>query len=393
MTPFFRFTSRFSALCIVLCFLSIPSSSLFSAELSTSTDPEALDDGGIVAICFANVNIAVDASCTAILTPGMIDAGSFNSCGDPVILSLDNPGPYSPGTYTVFLEVQSAGETNNCFSTIVVEDKTFPTAVCEASVNVALATDGTFTLTADMIDAGSTDNCTFTRTITSGPTSFDCSDVGETYGVVMTVEDIGGNANTCFSDVTIVDPAGACTNQGPVAVCIANVNVSVDAACEALLSPAFIDGGSFDPDGDPLTFSLDDSGPFAPGVYNVNMTVSDGLESSICFSTITVEDKTTPSAVCLNNLLVSIVPEGSVTLFPSDIDAGSSDNCMVNLSFATGPTVDIDCDDVGSPFNLTLVVDDGSGNSSSCTTSVIVDDPDGVCAAANQAPVANCVDI
>ncbi|MEL6658408.1 MAG: GEVED domain-containing protein [Bacteroidota bacterium] len=389
MTPFFHFASRFSALFLVLFSLCFSTSNAAGAE--PGTDPAAVDDGGIVAVCFANVNVAVDASCTALLTPDMIDAGSFNSCGDPVILSLDDPGPYSPGTYTVILEVQSGGETNSCFSTVLVEDKTFPIAVCDAFVNVSLGTDGAFTLTPDMIDAGSTDNCAFTRTITSGPTEFDCSDVGSTYTVVMEIEDIGGNANTCFSDVTITDPAGVCTNQPPVAVCIANVNVSVDASCQALLDPIFIDGGSFDPDGDPLTFSLDDSGPFSPGVYNVNLTVSDGLESSTCFSTITVEDKTNPTAVCINNLLVSIGSGGSTTIFPSDIDGGSTDNCMVNLSFDTGPTVEVDCDDVGSTFNLILVVDDGSGNSSSCTTSVFVDDPDGVCAAANQAPIAVCL--
>ena len=87
MTPFFRFTSHFSTLFIVLFFLSLPSSTLLSAELGV--EPEAAADGGIVAICFANVNVAVDASCTALLTPDMIDAGSFNSCVDHVIMSIN----------------------------------------------------------------------------------------------------------------------------------------------------------------------------------------------------------------------------------------------------------------------------------------------------------------
>ena len=387
MTPR-RYTQPLFILCPFLLFLAFLIPNFSWANTVNASDREA----GPVAVCFSTVNVAVDASCTATLTPAMIDAGSFDSDGDPLTFSLDPTGPLSPGTYFVVLTVSDGTESNTCWSEVIVEDKIFPTAICYSAVNIALASDGTATLLPEYIDAGSSDNCEVNLSISSGPTSFDCTDVGENYDVILTVEDAAGNANTCWSTIFVEDPAGFCTNQGPIAVCQANVNVAVDASCEALLTPAIIDAGSFDPDGDPLTFSLDDSGPFSPGTYTVIMEVSDGLVTNSCFSTITVEDKTNPVAACINNLAVALGPGGTFTLFPSDIDAGSFDNCAANLSFLSGPTYEVNCADVGSPFNLTLLVEDDNGNNSSCTTSVLVQDPTGVCGAANNAPQAACID-
>lgn len=376
---------------LFLLFLFFLNSNSVLASNGEGRPPTDVEEAGPVAVCFANVNVSVDASCTATLTPAMIDGGSFDPDGDPLSLSLDVTGPLSPGNYTVIMTVTAGGESNTCWSSVVVEDKTSPTAVCAAFVNLSLDATGNATLLPEMIDAGSTDNCPLTLSITSGPTMFDCTDVGNTYTVFLGIEDPGGNTNSCFSDVTIVDPLGACTNTGPVAICIANVNVSVDASCQATLDPIFIDGGSFDPDGDPITLTLDDTGPFGPGVYTSLLTVSDGLESTTCFSTVTIEDKTDPVAVCNNTLLVNLGPDGTATVFPSDIDGGSSDNCALNLSFGTEPSVTFTCDDLGAPFNLPLDAEDDNGNTSSCTTLVSVQDPGGVCAAANNAPVAVCV--
>lgn len=369
------------------CFSQLPQ--LNAASTSIPTEVE-LADAAPLAACFANVNVSVGTSCDVVLTPEMIDAGSFDPDGDPLSFSLDVTGPLPPGSYFVTMTVTAGGESNTCWSDVVVEDKSPPTAVCEAFVNLALDASGNANLLPSMIDAGSMDNCPLDLSITSGPTAFDCTDVGNTYTVILGIEDPGGNTNACFSDVTIVDPLGACTNTPPSAVCVANVNVSVDASCEAILLPAFIDGGSFDPDGDPLTFSLDDSGPYTPGIYTVSLTVSDGAASSSCFSTVTIEDKTDPVAVCANNLIVSIGPGGSTTIGPDAIDEGSFDNCALNVSFDTGPTVTFTCDDVGTALNLTLEASDDNGNTSFCTTFVSIQDPGGVCAAANNPPVAVC---
>jgi hypothetical protein len=56
------------------------------------------------------------------------------------------------------------------------------------------------------------------------------------------------------------------------------------------VEPAELDDGSFDPEGNPLTFALDPPGPFSPGTTEVNFLVTDACHATdTCRTTITVE--------------------------------------------------------------------------------------------------------
>lgn len=379
--PFFTFLF-FSSLSL-LTFKNL------NAATSNLTEPPGeVAAGAITAICFAEVYVSVGSSCEVTLNPEQIDAGSTDSEGEPLTFSLDNPGPYAPGVYTVFLNVSNSTSTNQCWSTVTVEDKLAPTAICVSNVNVSLGADGTVTALPEFLDAGSFDNCEVNLSISSGPTEFGCTDVGETFTLFLTVEDNGGNSNTCFSEVSIVDPGNFCSNQSPVAVCVSHLNASVNEDCEVTLLPEFLDAGSFDPDGDPITLSLDNPGPYPPGAYTVFLTVSDGSLSNSCFTEVIVEDKTTPTAICVSGLSVSLGSDGTITIFPEDLDAGSFDNCDLSYSVTDGPTT-FSCADVGDIFELTLTVEDEGGNANSCVSMVNVFDTDEVCD--NDTPVALCI--
>ena len=72
----------------------------------------------------------------------------------------------------------------------------------------------------------------------------------------------------------------------PVAVCQASVNVALPTnSCEVTLDPAWIDGGSYDPDGSPFSLSLNNAGPYTIGTYTVRLYVYDGTGLNWCFST------------------------------------------------------------------------------------------------------------
>ncbi|MGD8415221.1 MAG: hypothetical protein PVF33_13360, partial [Candidatus Latescibacterota bacterium] len=78
-------------------------------------------------------------------------------------------------------------------------------------------------------------------------------------------------------------------NRPPVAVC-QNVTVQVDSVvCAADVDPAEVDGGSFDPDGDAITLSLDPPGPYTSGVTLVDLIVSDGFLADTCAATVTID--------------------------------------------------------------------------------------------------------
>lgn len=80
-------------------------------------------------------------------------------------------------------------------------------------------------------------------------------------------------------------------NKPPVAIC-KNVTVSAGDNCMAHES---IDGGSYDPDGDPITLSQSPEGPYPLGCTPVTLTVTDDQNaSSTCTALVTVVDDTPP---------------------------------------------------------------------------------------------------
>lgn len=99
--------------------------------------------------------------------------------------------------------------------------------------------------------------------------------------------------------------------------------------------------------------------------------------SGTCNSTATVYETVDPVPVC-NNITVELDGTGNYTLTTADIDAlsaGSSDNCTAagDLVITALPT-SFTCADVALPVNVTITVEDESGNSASCTAQVTVND-------------------
>ena len=78
------------------------------------------------------------------------------------------------------------------------------------------------------------------------------------------------------------------TTGAPVAIC-QDVTVPADKNCQAAVTAEDVDCGSYDPDDDSITLSLDPEGPYAIGVHEVTLTVTDdGGASATCSATVTV---------------------------------------------------------------------------------------------------------
>ncbi|MEW6363115.1 MAG: hypothetical protein AB1714_00600 [Acidobacteriota bacterium] len=113
-------------------------------------------------------------------------------------------------------------------------------------------------------------------------------------------------------------------NNPPVAVC-KDAQVSADENCEATIAAGDIDGGSYDPDGDDITLSLDDTGPFPLGEHPVTLTVTEEHgESDSCHATVRVVDNTVPAPTLTDPICVT-VGKGKKTA--NKLTAGASDNC------------------------------------------------------------------
>ncbi|MBY5956725.1 HYR domain-containing protein [Membranicola marinus] len=162
-------------------------------------------------------------------------------------------------------------------------------------------------------------------------------------------------------------------NQRPVAKCISKT-IYLDEAGLATLYPTDFDYYSSDPDGSIVEWSLsktkfdcDDVGS-----NQVTLTVTDNLGSTAtCTTTANMMDASAPTAV-YKDITVQLDAAGMAAIEGKDVDGGSSDNCGIASMIVTPNT--FDCSNIGTPVTVTLTVTDGSGNQSSCTAFVTVED-------------------
>ncbi|MBE0649149.1 MAG: HYR domain-containing protein [Bacteroidales bacterium] len=333
-----------------------------------------------VAVC-QNIDIYLDEAGNVTLSPDQVDGGSYDNC-DSTALGVDlsefNCSNLGPNT-VVLTVTDQYGNSSTCTTTVSVVDTIAPVTACNDIV-INLPDRNSYFLTQleiDQIAFGSTDNCSFTYELTSGTTVYDCNSAGNSYPVSLTFTDPSGNISVCTANVFITDTNSVC-NDPPVAIC-QNYLVSAGENCDAMISVANIDGGSYDPDGDPLTMTLNNYGPFGVGTHTVILTVSDYEYSSICSATVTVVDDTPPTANC-QDIIVELDPTGNVTITSAQIDNGSFDACGI-LSLTVEPS-SFNCTNVGDN-TVTLTVVDNNSNVSTCSATVTVQD--------NEAPTMTCI--
>ena len=343
----------------------------------TNPGPEAaitldgVDNTDPTAVC-QNLTVYLDGSGNATITAADVDNGSSDNCGTTILsINTSSFDCSDIGTNTVTLTVNDGnGNSSTCNSTVTVADSTSPAAVCQ-NLTVYLDGSGNATITAADVDNGSSDNCGTTN-LSISTSSFNCSNLGANT-VTLTVDDGNGNSSTCNATVTVAD------STSPSALC-QNLTVYLDGSGNATITAADVDNGSSDNCGTTnLSINTSSFDCSDLGANTVTLTVNDGNgNSSTCNSTVTIADTTSPAAVC-QNLTVYLDGSGNATITAADVDNGSSDNCgTANLSINTSS---FDCSDIGAN-TVTLTVDDGNGNSSTCNSTVTVADttaPNAVC--------------
>ncbi|NRA52413.1 MAG: hypothetical protein HRU12_25070, partial [Phaeodactylibacter sp.] len=322
-----------------------------------------------------DITIQLDPSGVVSITADQVDGSSSDACGLSN-LALDDPNfdCSNVGANTVTLiGIDVNGNTGTCTATVTVEDITAPEALCQ-DITVQLNVSGNTTLNPAQVDAGSNDACGIGN-LSLNLFAFDCDDVGDNI-IALTVVDENGNASSCTAIVSVED------QTAPEALC-QDVTVQLDDSGNGSLAANQVDAGASDACGvdlytlDVSTFDCDDI-----GLNQVVLTVTDvNGNSSTCDAIVTVEDEQAPLALC-QNATVQLDVTGTAFLAPAQIDAGSSDACGIATQ-ALNITV-FDCSDIGAN-QVALTIMDVNGNSSTCTSTVIVAD--------TVAPVALCTNI
>ena len=322
------------------------------------------DTTGPAITCPANQTIFAGASCMTTLPDYTSMATAMDNCGGAVsVTQSPMPGATITGNTTVTLTATDGGSnSSSCQFNVMFSDTTSPTAFCQ-NITVFLNGAGNATITAADIDGGSSDNCG-SVSLSASQTTFTCADLGMNF-VTLTADDGNGNMSTCVAVVTVSDTIS------PTAVC-QNITAFLDGTGNVTITAADIDGGSSD-NCSIASMGLSQSSFTCAdlGMNFVTLTVNDGSGNmSTCVAVVTVSDTVSPTALC-QNITVFLDGSGNTTITAADIDGGSSDNCgPVSLSASTTAFT---CANIGTN-NVTLTVNDGNGNMSTCVAVVTVSD-------------------
>lgn len=153
-------------------------------------------------------------------------------------------------------------------------------------------------------------------------------------------------------------------NSPPVAQCT-DVLIDVGTNCQ---NDASVDNGSYDPDGGPVTITVEPPGPYPLGVTQVTLIAEDviGAKDS-CAAVVTVQDNFAPEIACPASVPVPIGPDDTGAVVSYFVSA--TDNCSGVTVVCTPPS------DSYFPRGLTPVVcvaTDNAGLADTCTFSVVL---------------------
>ncbi|RKS42742.1 gliding motility-associated-like protein, partial [Gillisia mitskevichiae] len=282
------------------------------------------------------------------------------------------------GVSTVeFTATDASGNTSTCSFTITITDEEPPTILCPANIDMDVD-QGICGAVVTFETPIATDNSNFEVTITqtAGPTSGEVFPVGTTT-VTFTATDSAGNSASCSFDVTVND------TEDPIFETVADINVNTDVdTCGAVVTfsaPTATDNC----EGTVVTLNegnLVSGSEFPVGTTTVTYTATDvaGNTSSVSFNVI-VTDNEDPTITC-PSAIITTTESGESYAIVNFEDATATDNCSVTVEQTAGlPS--------GSQFpigesTVEFTATDASGNTSTCTVTIIVED--------NEPPVIVC---
>lgn len=308
--------------------------------------------------------------------------------------AADKSGLYGPGKYAIFWRtVKNGSATLHCVTNITVapseQDYVF---TCADDFTVTIP-DGVCEVEVDLPDFPVIAPCGYefdSRLCMSGEgcypvVGFNTENKSGTFGpgeytlLWRGKDDSGSIYGLCSATFTVID------NTDPTIQC-QNATVVLDTEGNGATTVAALNAGASDACGiASVTASQTEFDCTDVGNQTVVLTATDQSGNiNTCTATVSVIENTAPVAVC-QDITVSLTSDGTRVVESSEVDNNSSDNCPGGIESRTLDINTFDCSDIGTPTTVTLTVTDKSGNSSTCTASISVED--------NIAPQALCKNI
>ena len=326
---------------------------------------------------------------TAALNSWLATVSGSDTCSDDVEITtiLENTISGCGDTQTLvyrFTVEDDCGNTRVGHSTFVIEDTDEPMITCPASdlalecgnpnnINLVAAWLSTVTASDDCSGVSITNN------FVAIPTDLACN--GGSVTITFTATDDCGNVETCDADITVND-----TQAPTFLACPSDLTLNTDGECgntPVFSAPVAIDHCDVTV---AQTDGMPSGTPLALGMHTIEYTATDacGLTAT-CSWTITVVDVEAPLVLCPSSDVVRCVNTDPCE-WTSDASVAPSidiENCPgYSIVYAIGgdtPAATGNTDATGEVFMLgtstvTYTITDGSGNTSSCTFNVVVED-------------------
>jgi Cohesin domain/HYR domain len=354
------------------------------------------DNVAPVITCPASLSV----DCATILTPNVGNNGVATATDNcPMFVTITNTDApqyngYSCGNVVrTWRAVDQAGNAATCVQTFTITDTKPP-------IFLDFPLDGTFDCSnplsiAPVFDGSDVDDdCTPSDSIkivfvemstqgTSGPTKYNYTTTR-----TWTITDKCGNSNTKTQTVTVQDTiapqflglSDTITVQSasfpPTTNCTVPVQLnpglpSIFSEC-APLAECTVNSVSFFPALlNPITPNvLDVSGNYPVGITRVIFDVTDPSGNNRKDTVyVKVIDNSTPTAICKNNIVVSLGSNGQGSITANDVNLNSTDNCGI-ASLVLNQTT-FDCQDLGIN-TVVMTATDVFSNTNSCAVAVEV---------------------
>jgi gliding motility-associated-like protein len=321
-------------------------------NMSTCTQTVTVSDDDPPSItCPAAVSVGTNSGCTASGVGLGSPAVSDNCTANPTV-SNNAPMVFPLGVTTVtWTATDAASLTASCTQTVTVFDDDAPSITCPAAVNGGTNTGCTATSVA-LGSPTATDNCTANPTVSNNaPSAFP---LGSTT-VTWTATDAANNSATCTQLVTVADDDAPVPDAANLPNATGQCSVTVTPPTATDNCAGTITGTTTDP----LTYNTQ-------GVFTITWTYNDGNgNTSTQAQTVIVDDVVAPVPDVA--VLPTATGQCAVTVTPPT----ATDNCAGTI---TGTTTDPLTYNMQGTFTVTWTYNDGNGNISMQTQTVMVDD-------------------
>ncbi|MEM7572752.1 MAG: HYR domain-containing protein [Bacteroidota bacterium] len=302
---------------------------------------------------------------------------SYSATG--VILDANNSGNFPLGTTIVTVQATDAsGNQSSCQQSITIIEPVAPPGSYydQTTCQITLCPPGTF------CPGATTDPIPCPNGFGSGPGATECFDIDEcSEGTAncppnsFCVNTNGGFECQC-NDGYQDDGNGNCVPILPAISCPANISVNADPGlCETIVNFTASDTAAAAEV--VITYSQDPGTAFAVGTSTVTATATNSTGIDQCSFTITVVDQEGPIISCPGDVTLNNDESECSAIF-SLAAAMASDNCAISTISYSAAGISLDSINSGTfPLGNTLItasVQDPSGNSSSCTYQVTVND-------------------